>query len=144
MLYSNWLETGNTASLVGRRTEKRCFCLFGVYRLTREFFTRRPVKGCKFWPMLGTHALMAIEQWGFFSVPHLLWHWAYVYNGHLRGPVILAYWRAFSSEAVTACFYDLGLFRLGFEHPNFRLRDQRSYPLHHRRGRNVVCISLIK
>ena len=25
--------------------------------------------------------LMAIEQWGFFSVPHLLWHGASVYNG---------------------------------------------------------------
>ena len=34
-------------------------------------------------------ALMAIEQWGFFSVPHLLWHGASVYNGHLRGPMIL-------------------------------------------------------
>ena len=32
-------------------------------------------------------ALMAIEHWGFFSVPHLLWHGASVYNGHLRGPV---------------------------------------------------------
>ena len=35
-------------------------------------------------------ALMSIEQWGFFSVPHLLWHVASVYNGHLRGPVTLA------------------------------------------------------
>ena len=34
-------------------------------------------------------ALMAIRQWGFFSVPHLLWHGASVYNGHLRGPVTL-------------------------------------------------------
>ena len=34
-------------------------------------------------------ALMAIEQWGFFSVPHLLWHKTSVYNGHLRGPVTL-------------------------------------------------------
>ena len=34
-------------------------------------------------------ALMAIEQWGFFSVPHLLWHGASIYNGHLRGPVTL-------------------------------------------------------
>ena len=34
-------------------------------------------------------ALMAIEQWGFFCVPHLLWHGASVYNGHLRGPVTL-------------------------------------------------------
>ena len=29
-------------------------------------------------------ALMAIERWGFFSVPHLLWHGTSVYNGHLR------------------------------------------------------------
>ena len=41
-----------------------------------------PVKGCKFWPM-------AIEQWRFFSMPHLLWHRSSVYNGHLRGPVTL-------------------------------------------------------
>ena len=34
-------------------------------------------------------ALMAIEQWGFFNVPHLLWHWHTLYNGHLRGPVTL-------------------------------------------------------
>ena len=31
-------------------------------------------------------ALMAIEQWVFFSVPHLLWHGASVYNGLLQGP----------------------------------------------------------
>ena len=34
-------------------------------------------------------ALVAIEQWGFFSVPHLLWHWISVYNGHLQEPVTL-------------------------------------------------------
>ena len=34
-------------------------------------------------------ALMAIEQWVFFGVPHLLWHGASVYNGYLRGPVTL-------------------------------------------------------
>ena len=34
-------------------------------------------------------ALMAIEQWGFFSVPHLLWHGTSVYNSHLRGPATL-------------------------------------------------------
>ena len=27
---------------------------------------------------------MAIEQWGFFSVPYLLWHGTSVYNGHIR------------------------------------------------------------
>ena len=32
---------------------------------------------------------MAIQWWGFFSVPDLLWREASVYNGHLRGPVTL-------------------------------------------------------
>ena len=34
-------------------------------------------------------ALMTIEQWGFFSVPHLLRHGTSVYYGHFRGPVTL-------------------------------------------------------
>ena len=34
-------------------------------------------------------ALMAIKQWGHFSVPQLLWHVTSVYNGHLRGPITL-------------------------------------------------------
>ena len=64
-------------------------CLFGVFRPIREFFTHMetsplPVKGCKFWPMLGT------EQWGFFSMTHYLWRWASVYNGYPRGPVTFA------------------------------------------------------
>ena len=34
-------------------------------------------------------ARVAIEQWVFFSVPHLLWHGASVYNGHLKGQLTL-------------------------------------------------------
>ena len=34
-------------------------------------------------------ALMAIEQWGFFSVPQLVWLGASIYNGHLQGTVPL-------------------------------------------------------
>ena len=34
-------------------------------------------------------ALMAIEQWGFLGVPHLLWHGASVYNCYLRRSVTL-------------------------------------------------------
>ena len=34
-------------------------------------------------------ALMATKQWAFFSLPHLLRHGAYIYNGHLRRPVTL-------------------------------------------------------
>ena len=59
----------------------------GVFRPTREFFSHMetspmPVKGCKFWPLFGTH-----EQWGFLN--SVLWHGASVYNGHLREPVTL-------------------------------------------------------
>ena len=92
-------------------------------------------------------ALMAMEQWGFFSVSHLLWHGASVYNGHLRGPVRLTSIAERYSGAVTTCFYrfyDLDLSRLGFEHPKFRLRGQRFNPLRHRRGqimKNVLCLS---
>ena len=41
------------------------------------------------------------------------------------------YGRALSSGAVTTCFYDLGLSRLGFEHRTFRLRGERSSSLRH-------------
>ena len=34
-------------------------------------------------------ALMAIEQWGFFSISYLLWYGASINNGDLRGPITL-------------------------------------------------------
>ena len=61
-------------------------------------------------------ALLAIEQWWSFSVSHLLWHGASVYNGHHT------YYRAFDSGAAAIAFYDLALSRLGFEHITLRLR----------------------
>ena len=41
-------------------------CLFGIFRPTPEFFTTLetsplPVKGCKFWPMLGTYSHWAVR-----------------------------------------------------------------------------------
>ena len=63
-------------------------------------------------------ALMAIEQWGFLSVAHLLWHkWS-----SPRTSDIHTYWRAFGRGAVTTCFYDLGPSPIGFKHPTFRMR----------------------
>ena len=44
------------------------------------------------------------------------------------------YCRVFSSWAVTSCFYDLGLSRLGLKHPTFHLRGKRSNPLRHLSG----------
>ena len=33
----------------------------------------------------------AIERWGLFSMPYLLWYGTSVYNGHLRGPVTITH-----------------------------------------------------
>ena len=61
-------------------------------------------------------ALMAIEQWGFFSVPHLLWHRALVYNGHLWGPVTLTpIAEHLALELSPPFFTNLGLSWLGFK-----------------------------
>ena len=46
------------------------------------------VKGCTFSTMFDTYGHWAVRV--FFSVPHLLWHRACIYNGHLRGPVTLS------------------------------------------------------
>ena len=71
---------------------------------------------------------MAIELWVF-----------YCDTGH---PFIMVisedcdthtYYRAFSSGAVTTCFYDLGISQLGFEHPTFRLQ-----------GHYLVLIPVVK
>ena len=113
-------------------------CLFvRGFRPTRQFFTHMettplPIKGCKCWPMLGTR--------GHWAVRVLRVCQAYCDKGH---PFIMVisedrdthtYCRAFDNEAVTTCVYDLGLTWLGFEHTNFRLRCERSYPLCHRCG----------
>ena len=83
-------------------------------------------------------AFMAIEQRGFFSVPHLLWNGASVYNGHLRGPpwhslLLLSGWQ----WNCPYLFYNLGLSRLEFEHPTFRLRCERSDRLGNCRGTEI-------
>ena len=43
-------------------------------------------KAANFWPIFCTQG---IDQWGFFSLPNLLWHVASVNKGHIRGPVTL-------------------------------------------------------
>ena len=93
-------------------------CLFGVYHPTWEFYLiwRRHHYRLRAANFDLCSALMAIEQCGLFNAQHLLWHEPSVYNGHLRGPVTLTP----IGGAVTACFYYLGLSRLGFEHITFR------------------------
>ena len=64
-----------------------------------------PLKGCKCWPMLGTHGHIL-------SVPHLQWHERSVYNGHLRWP------STFPSIAERlAVALSLPIFRLRFVAP---------------------------
>ena len=66
---------------------------------------------------------MAIEQWGFLR---LLWLGTSIYNDHLWGPVTLTpFPEHLSVEGLTTCFDDLGLLRLGFEHPTVRVQDER-------------------
>ena len=67
-------------------------------------------------------ALMAVEQWWFFSVPHILWHGTSIYNGLLRGTMTL-----------TRFLFDVDMSRLGFKHQNFHFRGERCNPLRHRR-----------
>ena len=45
-----------------------------------------PVKGCKFWPMLGTHGHWQVSV---LQCATPIWHGASIYNGHIRGPVTL-------------------------------------------------------
>ena len=120
-------------------------CMIVVYRPTREFAIHVETSCTVIGEGLqiltyARHSCMVIELWGFFKVPHLLWHGPSVYNLHLRGPVTLApnLWRALGSGAVTTCFNDIGLSLLGLKHPNFRLWGDRSYPLRHRRNSNCL------
>ena len=106
-------------------------CLFGVFRSPRAFFTHMETSLLLVKARAVNFNLcstpMAIELWGFFSVPNLLWHGASVYNGHLPGHVTLT--SVASSVANTTCFFDLGLLRLEFEHPTFRMRGEHFNPL---------------
>ena len=50
-------------------------------------------------------AHMAIEQKGFFNVPHLQWNGASIHNGHLRGSVTLTpNWQT-PTHAITSVMY---------------------------------------
>ena len=110
------------------------FVCLGFFVPLEKFFTHMeispwPVKGCKSWHMLGTHGHWAVRVlWrATFTVPQgirLKLSWPRIRDTH-------TYCRAFDSGAVTTCtcFHDLGLSRLGFDHPFFRLRGESSYPL---------------
>ena len=64
------------------------------------------------------------------ALPHLLWHGASVYNGHLRGSVALTP----DAERLAEELSLPGLSRLGFEHLTYRMRGERANRLRHHRG----------
>ena len=74
--------------------------------------------------------LIAIEQWGFFSVPHLLWHGASVYNGHLQGLVSLTSNAQRLAVELSLPVFMTGLSRLGFEYLTLCMWGLRSNRLH--------------
>ena len=87
--------------------------------------------GCKFWPMLGTNGNWTVRvlQRATPSVTRgIRLQWS-----SLRTRDTLTYCRAFGCGAVMVCFYDLSVLRLGFEHPIFCMRGERSKSLRHRR-----------
>ena len=64
-------------------------------------------------------------------------HYCDMGNPEWSSPMTLdtyTYYRSFSSVAVTTCFYDLGLSRLGFEQPNCCMQGERSNRLCHPSG----------
>ena len=106
-------------------------CLFvylffgGLTSDSRIFHSFLPVKYANFELC---SALMTIAQWGFFSLPHLLWHETSISEAPWYLHLLPSVWQ----EAITTCFYDLGLSGLGFDHPTFRMRSESSDWLHHR------------
>ena len=84
-------------------------------------------------------ALMTIEQWGFFSVPHLLWHGASVYNGHLRGPVtLIPIAESLAVELSLSLFTTQGCRGWDPGRATFRMRGERSNLLRHFDGTILV------
>ena len=66
------------------------FLFVWVFRPIWEFFTHMEmwpllVKDCKFWRTLDTSSHWAVRV--SLSMPHLLWHLAWIYNGYMRGTV---------------------------------------------------------
>ena len=82
-------------------TRNRFVCLFVP---SREFFTHMetsllPVKGCKFWPLLGTHGLWAVRVFKRATTTATRAQWS-----SPRTRDTHTCWRAFGSGAVTTFF----------------------------------------
>ena len=88
----NGLHQGSQVKIGPMFLQKKIFCLFWGVLVSLENFSL--IWRCHHYRKRAADfdlcsAFMAIERWGIFSVPHLLWHGASVYKGHPRGPVKL-------------------------------------------------------
>ena len=97
-----------------------------------------PVKGCKF---DRCSALMSIEQWGFFNVPHPLRQGSTVYNGHL--------WHSHLLPSVWQLSYHYLFLRLrsvatGDRTLISRIRGKRSTSTLPRQWLHWICTNSIK
>ena len=87
----NMISSEGRSHLVTFMTSQCLFvCLFGVYCPVRDFFhsygdVTITGEGLQISIYVRHSCLLSSE--GFFAVPHLLWHRASVYNGHLWGHV---------------------------------------------------------
>ena len=116
------------------------FFLFGVFRYSRVFFhlfenVTIAGEGLQMlnnarlsWPLSSECSLECLtyrdtEHPFIMGITDDSWH------SHLLSSV----W-----QSSCHCFNDLSLSRLGFEHPTFRLWDERSNLVHHRRG--LFCV----
>ena len=119
---------------------KNSFCMFGDFCPTRKLSTQLetstlPMKGCK----LFTYS-RHLSNWGFLPCHN------YCDTGH---PFIMIISEdTWHSHLLPTCVNDLGLSRLGFKHPSFHLRGERSNTQRHHRcsihSKHVVDRILIK
>ena len=80
-----------------------------------------------------------IEQWEFFSVPHLRTvTWNIHNNGHFRGPVPFTPIAERSAEQLSLPVLTKGVSWLRFEHTTFRLFGECSNRLRHRSGNFLI------
>ena len=104
-----------------------------------EFFSHLetsllPVKGCQFWPMIGTYGHWAVRVLKR-ATPTVTR--GICYNGHHQSDTHTKC-RASGSVDVTTWLNALGLSRLGFKLQTFRLQDDGSNTLRHR-CRHCYC-----
>ena len=118
------INTNRRVSLTARLFLCLSVCLFGVFHSIRGFFTHLktsslPVKGCKFWPILGIYGLGAVRV-RLRATPTV----TRGINSQLRGPVTLTPLSLFERlRSVAAWIWTT----------SFRMRGKRSNPMLHRR-----------